>query len=462
VRRPDPRLLAVLALAAGLVASFLAVHWDENDGAVYAVIARHLAADGTPLRLRYMPWYLTPFHEHPPLWIWVQGAVAWLAPGLHLGVLGLACALVTVGCAFVLGRHLFGARAAFLGTFLLATNDSFFRWSASAKLDPPLLALFTASVTLLVLARGRAAWLAAGGLAAGLGVLVKGAPALGAPVAALALAAGTGQREVLRSPRAWVLTAAAVLLPVVVFLAVDRMAVGGAWWNGYVHGQLLPSLDGRRADPRGHLYLLTTVYGRAIPLWPLALLALWRPAGARLALLAWAALVLGAFSAASRAYWWYALPAYVPLALLAGAALDDLVERFGGAWLTDRWLPRLAGATGVAGLCLLPLGLARIDTKPCRFGPLATEAARLAPAAAPLGLVSDPTDVPGMALVAEHTGHDVVIVDTVAGLPPNVTVALVRDLPAAPGWSERGRHEHYRLLTRAPAPVGAATSSSTP
>src|SRR6185369_817091 len=152
----------------------------------------------------------------------------------------------------------------------------------------------------------------------------------GAPVAAALVLLASGRREALKSPRAWLIVAAATLGPLALFFVHDRSALGGVWWRGYVHDQLLASLGGSRTDGFGHLHLLRDLWGRGIPIVPLALLAPWGRSrrGSKVGLLLWAALVLAAFSVAARAFWWYFLPALPPLALAAGAALDDLAVRF--------------------------------------------------------------------------------------------------------------------------------------
>jgi len=452
--RADPgaeRVLrwSVLLLFAGLAFSLLLVHRDDNDGAVYVVIARHLAQDGTPFQLRYLSETLPRFHEHPPLWIWLQAAALRLLPGLDLGLLGALCGLGTVAFTFALGRELLGARAAFLGTLLLVTNDSFFRWSPTGKLDPPLVLLFTASVTVLVRAGTRPGLLALGGLCAGVGALVKGVPAFGAPVAAALLLRASGRGEALWSPRCWLIVAAAALAPAALFLGYDRVAHAGAFWDGYVHGQLLASLSGRRTDGFGHLHLLRDLWNRGLPIVPLALVSLWRARGPRLGLVLWGALIVLAFSTASRAFWWYFLPALPPLALAAGAALDDLAAWARQERLAERTLPAIALAVGLALLALLPTRLARLQARPCRFGTLPARAEALAPADATLGLVSRPRDWSGQALLAEHTARDVVVAEELAALPERVGVALtVGDVGAPDGWQAIAREGRTALLVR--------------
>jgi 4-amino-4-deoxy-L-arabinose transferase-like glycosyltransferase len=440
---------SVLALFAGFVLSLLLVHRDDNDGAVYIVIARHLAHDGTPFSLRYLSDTLPSFHEHPPLWIWVQAAALRLLPGIDLGLLGALCGIGTVAVTFALGRELLGGRAAFLGALLLATNDSFFRWSPTGKLDPPLVLLFTASVALLVRAGTRLRLLALGGLCAGVGALVKGVPAFGAPVAAALLLHAAGRREALSSPRAWLVVAVAALAPAALFVAYDQLAHGGAFWDAYVHGQLLASLSGRRSDGFGHLHLVRDLWNRGLPIVPLALASLWRARGARLGLVLWGALVVLAFSAASRAFWWYFLPALPPLALAAGAALDDLAGWARQERLAERVLPAVALALGLALLALLPVRLARLQARPCRYGSLPVRAEALTPADATLGLVSRPRDWSGQALLAEHTARDVVVAEELAALPERVVVALtLGDMGTPDGWQAVAHEGRTTLVVR--------------
>jgi len=440
----DGRLeLAVLGIAVGLIAPFALVHLDDADGVVYTVVARHLAQDGRLFDLRFLPGIFSHFREHPPFFFWVWALAIRLGSEQALPWIGAACGLATLGIAFALARELCNPRSAFLGAVALATTESFFRYQARPRLDPPLTLLFTACVALLVLARGRARWLFAGGVAAGLGALVKGPPALGAPVAAALALLALGRGGELRRPKAWLLVAVPALALPAAFLAYDHLALGSTWWKGYVEGQFLASALGHRRDGAGdRIFLLRSTLGRLGPWSALAAVALVRAvrerttprACAAWALLAWAGVVVGGYSMAGRAWWHYAMPAYVPLALLAGLGLEDLLgwagERAFGAFRT------LATAAAVLLVAALPLRLARFVVKPCSIGSLPMLSAHLPPGTR-VGLAADRLALVEAGILAHHAGLEAVPLRSPAEL------AATTDLPRAlvdarwavpPGW----------------------------
>jgi 4-amino-4-deoxy-L-arabinose transferase-like glycosyltransferase len=454
----DRALLAtVLALAAGLILPFALVHLDDADGVVYAVVARHLAADGRLFDLRFLPEILPAFREHPPFFFWIwAGALRLVGPDA-LPLTGAALGLATVAVAFAAGRALLGARAAFLGCVALATIESFFRYQGRPRLDPPLTLLFTASVALLLAARGRAAWLAAGGLAAGLGTLVKGPPALGAPFAAALALLALGRGRELRSARAWAVTGAATLLPAALFLGYDHLSLGGTWWRGYVRDQVLASVLGQRHDGAAdRLYLLRSVLGR---LGPWALLAGWGlvraarerstpRARASIALLAWAALVIGGYALAGRAWWHYAMPAYVPLALLAGAGLDALLGSGEAAFRAAR---RVVAVAAALLLLTLPFGPARLVVNGCSLGELPVLAAGRPPPGTGVALATDRIALAEAGILADHAGLEAVPVLSPAELARRDGIAIAlwdRRWPVPAGWTAVGAQGNWLELRR--------------
>jgi 4-amino-4-deoxy-L-arabinose transferase-like glycosyltransferase len=459
--RPEAGAVRAGALRAALFAAaailpFAFVHVDDVDGAVYQVVARHVAQGRGLLDLSFLPDYWPRFFEHPPLFFWVQAAVARACSEAALPWLGAACGIGTVLATFAAGRALVGARAALLGAFVLASTEGFFRYQARPRLDPPLALAYTGSVALLLAARGRPRWLLAGGLAAGLGALVKGPPALGAPLSAALALLVLGRAGELRRARA-LPAALGAALPPLAFLLLDA-ARGGAWWHGYVRGQVLASMTGARFEGAAdHLYLVKSIAGAFWPGLPflvlavaLALRAPRAPASrAALALVAWAAVVVGGFSLAGRAYWWYAVPAYPPLALAAGAGLEAVLRRLLGGGGARR---ALAGMTALAtvALALAPLWPERWLVRPCPLGDLPARAAALAPAGSDLVLAASPargfTDARAHAgWLAQHSGRDVVLAPG-----PRAGVGLFEEpAPGVPaGWTPAGRHGTWVLATR--------------
>ncbi len=387
-----------------------------------------------------------------------------MIPGLDLRLLGALCGVATVAIAFALGRELVGAPASALGCAILVATEAFSNYQPLARLDPPLTLAFTASVALLVLSRGRPGLLFLGGLVTGLGSLVKGPPALGAPVAAALLLAAQGRRDVLGRLRAWIAAACGAMLPPLAFLVYDRLSLGGAWWDHYVAGQVVASAAGDRRGPHGPLALLKTNVWRFWPGLPFAATALaragldrWWPldpprAGkVRLALLGWAALVYAGFAFSGRSYWWYLMPAYVPLALLAGAGAADLLPRARA--------DRIVGRAGLVVLCigaallvLLPfVKVAGRLERPCQFGALPEAARGLAAGGQLVAVISPDRDYSTHVIFAEHCECKTTVVPRLEDADrPAVAAALVSTAtPVSEPWKPVAVHGRWALVRRA-------------
>ncbi len=459
---PDERHLLPIALglAAGLILPFALVHLDDADGVLYTVVARNLSRSGSLFRLTFAREVFPAFREHPPFFFWVWGLAYRAAGARALPFVGAACGLATVGLAFFTARPLVGRRAAFLGAVVLATVDSFFRYQARARLDPPLVTLFTLSVLLLSQARGRTALLAAGGLAAGLGVLVKGPPALGAPLAAAVVVAVSGRAYELRDARSWALVAAGALLPATGFLAYDHLALGGTWWRGYVEDQVLASLLHRRHDSQagaGRGFLALDTVGRLGP-WALAVAwAGWRAlrnprsasGRATFAFLGWAAVVLLGYAFASRTFWHYGMPAYVPLSLAAGVGLEDGLRRLGERAFGA--VRSIAFAAALALAAALPFGAVTFNVEPCPLGTLPALANAAAGRSRGVAVVSPRAALAEAGILASHEELEPVIFHDAAllGSRPDLRVALLdADLPIPRGFREVAVHRGWRLAVR--------------
>ncbi len=451
----------LVVLTAGLVLPFALVHLDDADGVVYAVVARNLASDGQLFNLRFLPDVFPRFREHPPFFFWFWAALWKAGPERLLAFAGAAFGLLTVVSAHSLARPLLGRRAAFLGCVALATTESFFRYQARPRLDPPLTWAFTASVAALVLARGRRGWLLAGGAAAAFGLLVKGPPALGAPVAAALALAVLGRGAEVRRPGWWALALGPALSAGSLFLLYDHLALHGTWWIGYVKGQVLPSALGTRRDgATDHLYLFRSALTRLGPWSALLLFAairsVRRPRSRRsravLALLLWALLVLGGYAVAGRSWWHYAMPAYVPLALAAGCGLESLLRRAG-----PRGFRVAALVTAGAALVLvfaLPFRLARFVVTPCILGqlPILTEPP---PAGTRVALVAHRVPLAEAGILADHARLEAVPLPSTTALGDrrDIGFALVEGpTPAVPGWRTVGRQGAWTELRRVAPP----------
>lgn len=452
--------LGSVLLVSGLACAFAFTHQDDMDAATYTVLARNMASDGLSFHLRFTP-PGTLFFEHPPLWLWVLGAAARTVPVLPLGLLSTACAVGTFWCARVVGLRTVGPIGTRLGLVLLALNIPFALQHALPRLDAPLTLCFTASVALIVSADRRWHWMLAGGLVAGVGVLVKGPPAMGAPAAAALVLLAIGRRDELAS-RGWLLALAGAALPAAAFLVFDQLALGGEWATRYVDQQVLASLDGRRTSQFGHgpLYLLSAgIWARARLLAPLAVLALlgvpWRRGArsrSRIALLLWVGVLVVGFGVASRAYWFYVLPAFVPLALLAGAGLEDVLERLRDG-LASRAAHLTAAVAALAGVALLvsgPLGSLRAMDHRCPYGELPVLAATAARGGV-VGVITSREDFASAPLVAEHGRCEVerfLDADALAARP-DVAVALVpTSTVLGPPWRAASSTSAWTLWLR--------------
>lgn len=461
-------LVAVTVLAAGVILSFWRLHADNNDAALYTLLARRLVQERTPFLLHFPAedfQHPVTFYEHPPLYLWTQAALLAIAPSFDLRLLGAVCGVLTVAIAFALGREIVGARASFLGCTMLVATDAFSNYQPLARLDPPLTLAFTASVTVLVIARGRLGMLFLGGLIAGMGALIKGPPVLGAPVAAALLIAAQGRGAILREPRSWLVAALGTALPPLTFLTFDHFSLGGAWWNHYVLGQVLGSALGRRGGYVGPFALLHTNVGRFWPGLPFVGVALVRAAVARwspperaralperAALLGWATLVFGGFASSGRSFWWYLMPAYVPLALLAGAGAEDLIPRARVDRFVKhaRWLVLGVGATLIV---LLPLKVLGRLERPCLFGRLPEQARMLAEGRGQaIAVVLPGRDYSNHVIFAEHCRCDTVLVSRLEDSDrPDVVGALVSSTQAVPErWRRVAVQGRWALLKHMP------------
>lgn len=401
----------VALLALGLIFGFARLHVDDVDASLYHLIARNLVHDGDLFHLTGLSIRFEHFTEHPPFYFWFlaavirvlgEGAVPWIA-----GLFGAGTLVLT----YLLGSRLGNRRTGVAAAFLLATCESFFRYQARARLDGPLTFFFTASVFAIIWHRERTAGWIAGGLLAGFGALVKGPPALGAPVAAVLFLAIRGDVPPLR--RTLVALLFAGLLPAL-FLLYDQLAFDGYWWRGYVQGQLLGSALGVRTD--GHtqpFYLLRSLSTRFWPGLPFVLIALFRIRDrTRLGLLAWGLFIPLGFELAARAYWHYNMPALVPLSILGGFGLCDLA---------DRW-PRLRSpivgnvllAAGAVVAVVMLAGLGAPLQRPCPLGPIPDAVRTRSDPDTPVGMVLPPGAYGQPIFLGKDSGRDVVGTGTAA------------------------------------------------
>ena len=225
--------------------------------------------------------------------------------------------------------------------------------------------------------------------------------------------------------------------------------------------QVVESAVGRRRGGLGPWPLLkNAIVGRFWPGLPLALVALIRTAvparraaptarpAVRWALLGWGLLVYLEYASAGRPYWWYLMPAYPGLALLAGAGVEDLVGADRGAAIVT-WCQRVGAGTGLGLLILLPLKVLRPLERPCPFGELPARARALADGRQ-VAIVIEPRDYSTQVTFAEHCGCDPVTEATFKNAAQvGAAVVLARRAAGAPpGWREVAVNGDWSLLER--------------
>jgi len=339
----------------------------EPDEGRYASIAREMLATGDFVvpRLNGLV-----YAQKPPLGYWLMAAAcrvagvdergARLAPAL--------AAVATVGAAAWFGARVFGPSAGLAAAAMLATTPLFYVFGRLAILDVPLTLFLTLALVCLYRAAedARLRWQLGAGLALGAAVLTKGLVGLVLP-AAVVLAAALVERDRRFVTRAvlpllvglllavpWFFAAAARLPGFVRFFLVrhhfERFAVGGKIGHAHFPGYLVPVL-----------------LGGAVP-WSLVVVAAlvhrgrreWRDRGARALRYVdlWALVVLAFFSASRLQIATYVCPAFVPLALRAGAAWFAADRP---RWPLVLWTA-LAGAT-LAGVALLGAGTHALATR---------------------------------------------------------------------------------------------------
>lgn len=173
----------------------------------------------------------------PPGWFWV---VAGLAGGLGLDLRAAALLPSVLATAFAaalmvaLGRRLFGRVAGLAAALVFATSAQVLSLATEARLDALLAACITLSLSCWALrafpepegGRHRGALLAASGLCAGLGVLIKGPIALAVPgiVIASHILVSHGVRGA--RPRSVLLWITLALLPVGAWLGAASTVAG--------------------------------------------------------------------------------------------------------------------------------------------------------------------------------------------------------------------------------------------
>jgi hypothetical protein len=250
------------------------------------------------------------------------------------------------------------------------------------------------------------------------------------------------------------------------YSAVRRL--GGQWWTHYVMEQVAAFAVGGRRSPGGPLALIRTNVWRFWPGVPFIAVALARAAATRwfplprravemrVALLGAAALVLAGFASSGRSYWWYLMPAYPVLALLAGAGLEDCMPaRVANGF--SRYATRFALAAGLLLVALLPLKILANLERSCPFGDLPQVAHALAAWGKLIAIVSPEDEYSPQVISGEHCRCESVLVPQLRDAErPGLAGALVPSGDAIPaGWSTVANHGRW-TRTRSVKHVEAA------
>lgn len=379
-----PRNLPYIAglLLAGLVLFFFRLGtpglMDPDEGR-YAEIAREMLL----LKDWLIPHLnLLPYLEKPPLVYWLT-ALSFQAQGQSEWAARLPSALSALGGVFLaygLGRALWGTGAGLLSALILATCGGYVAMGRLLTLDMALTLFLNLGVALgyLALRRDEGRWWLWAYLALALGVLTKGPVALVLAVVIWGLWAWSQGRPVLRS---WLHPGGLIL---VIAVALPWF-LAAAWRHpDFLRFFILEQHLGRYLTKAIHhqqsyFYYLPVLLGFMLPWSWLLPWALGREKPGRdpdrLFLLIWAGVVILFFSLSRGKLAPYILPALLPLALLLGQSLTDLLRSGGGLsrsrglwwslilWAALAWVllglyfqpPPVAGPWLAKGYLLAPL-----------------------------------------------------------------------------------------------------------
>ncbi len=335
----------------------------RTDEHRYIEVSREMATSGEWLAPRLNA---RPYLDKPAGFFWLAGGAFRL--GLPLALAGILPsvlgAALSLALCFEIARRAFGPREAWSSVAVLGSIQLFTSLALRANLDAFLCGFVTSCFfglwrALEEPAGSRWRWMAVAGVAAGLGILVKGPVALAIPGAALATLALLGGRELRVSGRGLLALALGCLTPVALWLAATGWSVGGDYLAQLVWGQGVGHPLGHVDKLRPWWFYLKDFPGSLLP-WSVFLPAL----AARFArrdlergecfAVAWVVgpLVLLSLFPAKRHL--YALPLTPGVALLMARMLESGWPRtraFRFAWETGRIVLALA-ATGLGALCL--------------------------------------------------------------------------------------------------------------
>jgi 4-amino-4-deoxy-L-arabinose transferase-like glycosyltransferase len=365
-------LPAVVALCVVLFFTGLGIRplWNQDEG-MHAGTSMDMLRSGD---------WITPtmngevFFDKPAFHNWLV-AVAILVLGptelaarLPNAVMGLATVVLT----FLIGRRMFGTRAAFLSSVALATSWQFFILSRTVMHDMTLTFCVTATLGLFYVGASndyrQRGWFVASAAALGLAVLAKG-PAGAVLPGGVVVFYLAFRRELSRIWRMPLVRGILVFLLVTVpwYVAVARANPSFLKYF-FVELNFGSFASAKSEHPAPFWYYVPVLLGTFAP-WSFFLpVALWRsfrrraadPHGESLFLLLWIGIYLVFFSMAVSKLATYILPIFPAAALLVGRLWDELISG------RDRKLGRALGwsVLPVAVVFFGLIGLLVVDPQP--------------------------------------------------------------------------------------------------
>lgn len=314
------------------------------DAPRFAAVARDMLASGDWLFPRVGG---DLYADKPPLFFWLLAGAFWLTGSVRAGFLlpSLLAGIGTLCLLYDLTRRLWDTRTAVTAGLLLLAAPQFLLQAHTAQIDGVLCFWITLGwyglLRCLLLGDGLR-WAAVGGSACGIGVITKGVGFLPLLMLVPWYALRRRRRAGPAAVRGIGLAAAAMLLPIALWLVPLLTAAAGdpaliAYRDEILFGQTIE----RYLDASGHLkspwYFFTNVIPWAwlpgclllpwlLPRWRAA----WRAGEDRVLLpLAWMTLVLIFFMVSSGKRGVYILPALPAFCLAAAPYLDVLRRRTG-------------------------------------------------------------------------------------------------------------------------------------
>jgi 4-amino-4-deoxy-L-arabinose transferase-like glycosyltransferase len=453
----------VVALAL-LAAPALAGHIDDLDAQLYRVVVRNMVESGHWLDLSFVPGHLARFREHLPFTFWPAAIAGRLFGTGAMDPLEMLLALATVAVVLHATRALLGDLSAIVAGLVLATTEGFWHWGGRVLPEPLLWVSATASaVQLLREDLGERDWIIATALAS-VAAVVKGPFGL-APLACAAAAAAI----VDRSPRKLLLGALSTLaavIPVVLFLASDKLWLHLGWWEGYGRDQLLASAVGSRHDGARTTFMpFFILVNRFWPGIPLVFLGVFeavfpsertsRATRVVRILGLWCLFLLLALCIPSRKWGTHTVVAFAPLAMLAGGGIRPLARLFKWRGVMTRGLTWAVAIGAVASVAAALLGVGKlVQRPPCAihktFGSLVVQL----PKKADVLVVSEKFDPAFFSSLAEETQLSPWPDTSLSLTQRTYSAAFVRQeqLAIVPGWKEIARDDGWVLLVPSPEP----------